>query len=249
MDTPQPFLRNGKMMDFSRLSQSGVTCAVLTVDRGAALLTWFREDFLVRTSRSRAQVRGLAARDQACGANSSGLFARFDPDSHMWRTAQRSLLGDSHEFLLTLPRSGLMRSGALLARTIKVPGTNASGSGLLPTLTVHGNNNRKGISANAGDGLATLARRLPPIEDGPIRREDLAGLLPTLVKSDSDSWSNRTPEERIAKGHIVRLPNMIGGPLNPEWCEWFMGWPIGWTGLQPLETGRFQSWLNAHGRG
>jgi len=29
--------------------------------------------------------------------------------------------------------------------------------------------------------------------------------------------------------------------------EWMMGWPIGWTALEPLETGRFRSWLRLHG--
>lgn len=26
--------------------------------------------------------------------------------------------------------------------------------------------------------------------------------------------------------------NAVLGPLNPEWCEWYMGFPIGWTELQ-----------------
>jgi DNA (cytosine-5)-methyltransferase 1 len=26
-----------------------------------------------------------------------------------------------------------------------------------------------------------------------------------------------------------------GGKLNPNWTEWLMGWPIGWTDLNPLE--------------
>ena len=26
--------------------------------------------------------------------------------------------------------------------------------------------------------------------------------------------------------------------LNPDWVEWLMGWPIGWTDLKPLETGK-----------
>lgn len=26
------------------------------------------------------------------------------------------------------------------------------------------------------------------------------------------------------------------GQLNPEWVEWLMGFPIGWTGLNALET-------------
>jgi hypothetical protein len=38
-----------------------------------------------------------------------------------------------------------------------------------------------------------------------------------------------------------------GGKLNPTWVEWLMGWPMGWTGLQPLETDRFQQWLSLHG--
>ncbi|EMO94506.1 C-5 cytosine-specific DNA methylase domain protein [Leptospira interrogans str. UI 13372] len=38
-----------------------------------------------------------------------------------------------------------------------------------------------------------------------------------------------------------------GGPLNPMWVEWLMGWPLGWTDLEPLETAKFQWWLKSHG--
>lgn len=27
-----------------------------------------------------------------------------------------------------------------------------------------------------------------------------------------------------------------GGQLNPTWVEWLMGFPIGWTDLEDLET-------------
>jgi DNA (cytosine-5)-methyltransferase 1 len=30
------------------------------------------------------------------------------------------------------------------------------------------------------------------------------------------------------------------GKLNPDWVEWLMGWPIGWTDLEPIET---LSWM------
>jgi hypothetical protein len=40
-----------------------------------------------------------------------------------------------------------------------------------------------------------------------------------------------------------------GGQLNPDWVEWLMGWPIGWTDLKPLETDKFQQWLKSHGSG
>lgn len=36
------------------------------------------------------------------------------------------------------------------------------------------------------------------------------------------------------------------GQLNPEWVEWLMGWPIGWTDLKPLEMARFREWQQQH---
>ena len=38
----------------------------------------------------------------------------------------------------------------------------------------------------------------------------------------------------------------VFGKVTPEAQEWLMGWPIGWTELQPLETDRFQRWRSAH---
>ena len=39
----------------------------------------------------------------------------------------------------------------------------------------------------------------------------------------------------------------IGGPLNPEWVEWLMGWPIGWTDSEHSATAKFRLWLHSHG--
>jgi hypothetical protein len=36
--------------------------------------------------------------------------------------------------------------------------------------------------------------------------------------------------------------------LNPDWTEWLMGWPIGWTDSKQLGTDRFQQWWNSHGK-
>lgn len=41
--------------------------------------------------------------------------------------------------------------------------------------------------------------------------------------------------------------SLTGGSLNPEWTEWFMGFPIGWSALAPLETARFRQWWRSHG--
>ena len=44
-----------------------------------------------------------------------------------------------------------------------------------------------------------------------------------------------------------QMPEVVGGTLNPDWVEWLMGWPIGWTACEPLETARFRLWLHSHG--
>ena len=40
-----------------------------------------------------------------------------------------------------------------------------------------------------------------------------------------------------------------GGALNPEWVEWLMAFPHGWTDSSPLETRRFLSWRRRLSRG
>ena len=56
---------------------------------------------------------------------------------------------------------------------------------------------------------------------------------------------NRTSEAGVKYG--ATLQTVVGsGQLNPEWVEWLMGWPIGWTDLKPLETDRFRRWLRLH---
>lgn len=66
----------------------------------------------------------------------------------------------------------------------------------LPTLTVRGNYNRKGLSKTSGDGLATV----------------------------------------------------VGGRLNPTWCEWYMGFPMQWTELGCSVMPKYRQWLRLHGK-
>ena len=45
--------------------------------------------------------------------------------------------------------------------------------------------------------------------------------------------------------HMEQKP--IGGTLNPVFVEWLMGWPLGWTGLKPLETDKYHFVQQPHG--
>jgi hypothetical protein len=40
---------------------------------------------------------------------------------------------------------------------------------------------------------------------------------------------------------------LTGGVPNPDWLEWMMGLPIGWTAPGALATDRFQAWCRLHG--
>lgn len=249
MPTARPFWRNDKTKDTSNLSRYGLTSKLLTDARGEELLTSFLEAFPVRTSAQPGKAQDLRANEAGCGKKWHGSLAKCDQRTRSWKTRHRSLDGDLIEFSETFPKWGTTVGGELYRLpmpsglcAIRALITSAIESGLLlraPTLTVHGNYNRKGASKNSGDGLHTF----------------LTKRIRTLVKSDSNKWNNKTVAERKAKGQSVRLGNVVlddkdqpaGGALNPTWCEWFMGFPIGWTELADLETHRFQQWLHSHG--
>lgn len=111
MPTQHKFWHNGKTMEASSLSRFGLTCAALTEDRGADLLTWFREASRARTSALPARAPALTVSAADCGTTWRGSLARFDPASATWKTAQPSLLGDSDECSVTWPRSGMTAGG------------------------------------------------------------------------------------------------------------------------------------------
>lgn len=90
-----------------------------------------------------------------------------------------------------------------------------------PTPTVDGNYNRAGASPTSGDGLATAVTRASyPTPAARDWRDD--GMAP----SASDRKSPCLPAVVAQKGS-----------LNPDWVETLMGWPIGWSGPLPQESG------------
>lgn len=69
---------------------------------------------------------------------------------------------------------------------------------------------------------------------------------PTVCGNYNAKGASETSGDGLATVVKSMEPD-IGGPLNPDWEEWLMGWPIGWTDLRPLETDKFRSWLRSHG--
>jgi hypothetical protein len=63
------------------------------------------------------------------------------------------------------------------------------------------------------------------------------------ARGGSTNKTNRRPNGGKKQ---ITINDVVGGRPNPNWTEWVMGWPIGWTDLKPLETGKFQEWLRLH---
>lgn len=107
MLTPQQFWRNDKMMDCSKPSLFGLTLQHLTESRGEALLTLFLAAFPAKTLAVQEKAQALKAHEVVCGQKWRASFAKYDPDTHLLKMCQHSLLEDSIESLLTLPRWGM----------------------------------------------------------------------------------------------------------------------------------------------
>jgi len=96
------------------------------------------------------------------------------------------------------------------------------------------------------DGIAYLRHPLAP-----LTRETDSGLLPTMM-ARKNLWPTPTVcgnynRKGMSATSGNGLATVVGGKLNPRWVEWLMGYPIGWTSLDALETDRYQKWLEKHG--
>jgi hypothetical protein len=240
--TPRAFLPPAKMTDFSRLSRFGMTFGPLTDDLGAELLTWFLEASHARTSASPARETGLTESGQDCGQKWRGSLAKYDPDLRGWKTAQRSLLGDSEEFSETWPRWGTTVAGELYLLPTPELRTSGNVSGSWPTP----NAQERGGRHKPGSHL-TLTKAVQGWMKGRKgQNPDECRVWPTPVASMSKGSSPAALTRKSGRSRENdRLDHKVmatdGGQLHPTWVEWLMGWPLGWTDLKPLETDKSPS--------
>jgi len=225
--TPDQFYSHGKPTEHSRISRFGMTCEPLMENLGEGLLTWYRAGFPARTSALQEKAQDLTESDQDCGEKWRGWLAKLCPNGSGWKTAQRSLLGDLEESSAILPRSGMTRGGLLWELPTLERHTSENGYGFLlptPTASPMGSNTHmrsKGLTTNQ-------VYRMWPTPTAHNAKE---------TNAPSESARN-TPT----------LSAQAGGPLNPDWIEWLMGWPIGHTALKPSETAKSRNAELLHGK-
>jgi hypothetical protein len=91
-------------------------------------------------------------------------------------------------------------------------------------------------TANCSTGAGTSGR------DGGMNLQTAVKMLSTPASRDYRSPNSKPYSERGGGSKGEQLPNAVCGQLNPDWVEWLMGWPIGWTGLGPLNPAAFREW-------
>ncbi len=77
-------------------------------------------------------------------------------------------------------------------------------------------------------GMPTPEQAAKRYRSGRRNLDDAVMLWPTPAARD---WKDRGNFVIRERSEGASLPMAAGGPLNPPWVEWLMGFPPGWTAL------------------
>ena len=198
----QAYCAPDKMMEFSRLSQFGMTYKLLMADRGEELLTLYLADFHAKTSVRQEKAQELMGHPLASGGKWHESFAKWDRNSSSWKTAQCLLPEDSRPYLETWPRWGSMRTGECWEHDKLGQTTKGTGFGSWPTPRT------KGMCG--GSGSWELLKKNVGIEQARLMGAGNGGKLnPTWVEWLMGwplGWTDLKPLE-MDKSHCVLQPH------------------------------------------
>ena len=182
-----------------------------------------------------------------CGAKPSELL-RISAQGSLWRKIPSAFstmteAARSTESCGRLPRSGTYANGTLSPLPQLVPRTAANESGLWPTPTVF-----HALRGNHDEPVAVYLARVQDHKDGKTKGKPGPSLgiavrmwpTPTACQGHNNSAMNGGAGGRAMLSAAASSPleakQMAGGLLSPQWVEWLMGFPIGWTDCDASET-------------
>lgn len=177
-------------------------------------LTLLPEDSLARILVQQEKEPESKENKAAYGLNTKESFASYSQGTSLWRTCQRCLFGGWEEYLETWPRSGIMLNGNAYQQHTLVPRISGTGFSYWPTPRCT---------------EATMKARRPSSELVSGKRSHGWDAVEALW--DAAHTHHRTWPGIVQPGQITD-----GAVLNPQWWEWMMGFPAGWTDLEPSET-------------
>ena len=245
--TAEKSCSKGSAMESCPSFQSGTTCEPLTANRGGGKLTSSAEVSPAKTYLAPEKVRESMEQEADSGLNLQESLAKYDPAAHLWRTRQCSLFEDLGEYLETFPKSGMTRNGVLWELTMLERPTLEKECGFWRTPDT-------GVGGEISETKAMDYVTKTPRASGSsiqIRLCDQVKnpmLWPTPKCQDSRTAltdRHKSNLGEVVHGGLETLPTKTAR-LNPNWVEWLMGCPIGWTDLKPLEMDKFRLWRQQH---
>lgn len=173
-----------------------------------------------------------------CGPKPSHPSAWYDRTTACWRTFQASLLADTLEpFSATWPKAGMTLAGEFYPLPKWERRINEIGSGLWPSpkaLDRFGIETSPQNHAKYGTGMTQTQAARRSMWPTPMANMDGRKRHGTMQEW-AGSWT---------RPMLADLPAAErGGQLNPTWVELLMGWPAGWTSLNPISMLEYQQWL------
>lgn len=219
--------------------QSSLTCvssfSPVRPSNTEELRTWLQQAFPASHSRSPVDAKQKTT-SETCGPQQRMSFASFDRGASCWRTCQASLVLDMPEqSSVTWPQWATWDGTDAYPLPTPEPVTSARDGGLWPTPVSSDTGSRKSRYAQGGTPLSLAARTWPT----PLRRDS------RTVKGAARSVNAMGTEPLITE--VAKEEGLESGRLNPDWIEWLMGWPLGWSDAsKPLAMDKFQEWLSQH---
>ncbi len=157
---------------------------------------------------------------------SVNLWKTYDQESRCWKMSQITSIRGSRTPLVKWPNSGIAVNGMCYQLIRKEPRIYAKDSGLsvIQSEILKDYLNYKLTSLEAMKKLNTGKRPLC--------------LFQTPNCRDAHNVAGKAQLKRTSPS----MSTILGGRVNPEFQEWLMGLPLGWTDLNVLEMPGFLKW-------
>lgn len=160
------------------------------------------------------------------GASSPVLFASVSQTGSWLKMSQgyyqARMDGSLVEFSQTWCQAGIVSNGRAYRLSRLVRRISARGSLLLPTMRASESGKYQYQHGDHGKKALTLT--------------GYVALYPTPTVGDSKANGSPSNHRRSERGFSPLLSDIANGKLNPQWVEWLMGFPQGWTDLQDSVT-------------
>jgi len=253
--TASRYSSNDSEMDCSNPSPSGMTCEHSTGDHGV-------DSYIMELSAQGSHVspsvleesRRQPTMNATCGLTRLGFFPNATLGGSCLRTFQASwVLGRDQDgnpilepFWETFPRWGMIVAGVAYRLNQAERHTEETDSGLWPTPNTtperpcEGNVRMLRQKVLAGDMTETEARSMlngkSPFEaQGAIPALDRAS-WPTPYASDVRTYRLSAPGSQSHDRSLCSIMRREeNGHLSPDWTEWLMGWPMGWSNTEAMD--------------